>query len=82
MERARGHAYMRRKAILQSRVYKNGDNFPFLLKFCTIMSQKSSTFAAEISCVPAPTCIYTPETASTKCKNTKIGNGKESRNSK
>ncbi len=79
MERVRGHAYMRRKAILQSRVYKNGDNFPFLLKFCTIMSQKSSTFAAEISCVPAPTCIYTPETASTKRKNTKIGNGKRDR---
>lgn len=37
MERARGHAYMRKMAILLSMVSKIGDNFPFSLNLCTFM---------------------------------------------
>ena len=37
MERARGHAYVRKKGILLSIVSKIGDNFPFLLNLCTFM---------------------------------------------
>ena len=48
MERARGHAYIRKKGILQTQLGKIGDNFPYLLNLCTLMSKKSCNFAAEL----------------------------------
>lgn len=79
MERARGHAYIRKIGILLSRVCKNVDNFPYLLNLCTFMSQKSCTFAAEYFTY---LCIYVYVRTARTHNTIRETNSKEGRNSK